>query len=165
MTAPSKYIAPDDPAWDSVWVDELTELQEAGSGGAATHAMARYYSGETRFDLNAAGDDDRTPASYLREGESPVLFSLRRLRMTELTKCRSLDGDAGAELAFRLSCVGIDNGPSGMSFNPPKPGRLMSDATLQEVADYLGAERIYAAGHAALKASRAPLYAEKKPSG
>lgn len=74
--APGRYIHVSDTAWDMDRIlkeaEKLKSLDE--------HPVMRYLAGLTRYDLDAEG-----VRGYLKPGEMPVVFVLRRLKLQEHT--------------------------------------------------------------------------------
>ena len=73
------FIARTDDAWD----DERIKRERAAmkADGKARHPVQVYYSGSSRYDLDApatVGGQAATPREYLREGSTPTVFHLRR---------------------------------------------------------------------------------------
>jgi hypothetical protein len=75
------YIARFDDAWDAERIErERTAL--ANENAKTEHPVDLYYSGRTRYDLDAPctiGGQVVTARHYLREGASPTVFELRRV--------------------------------------------------------------------------------------
>ena len=67
--APILYVCSEDDAWDLERIErERKALKNEGGG---RHCLDVYYSGETRYDIDAphtVGGSTVTPRSYLREG-------------------------------------------------------------------------------------------------
>jgi hypothetical protein len=168
--APIEYIRKGDPAWSDAYNDELEAVDDASE-----HPMVKYYMGETRYDLDAPGtvtaydeDDEeqvatKTPRQYLREDAKPVIFRLKRLRIGEVSRFRDQGARTGAAMAYSLAIKEIDNAPSGVKCDRREGRRTISDRQLEEHAEAFGMQTIWEVGEAALRASEAPSYAEKKP--
>lgn len=172
ITAPIEYISANDPAWatgpdgETLWVTEIGPLE---GEELEDHPLRKYYSGRTRFDLDAPGkvtigDEvvEKSPRDYLDPAKTPVIYQGQRMKVSENTRCRDLPPAQRDELSFRFACKVI-TGVEGLSYNPPKKGPAQ-DVHLEEVANYLGVEVIYEVGKAFLRASSGPAYAEKKRS-
>lgn len=163
VTATIQYISMRSDAWDSTHV--IDERKRLGARGGE-HPFPAYFSGETRYDLDAPGPVDdgvRTPKSYLREGSRPLTWELRRLGIREVSRCEDIGGTAGELEAFALAVIGATNLPHGV--NPPTQGatRRLLESTIDELAEAVGMDQIFEVGRAAMNASRAPSPAEKKP--
>jgi hypothetical protein len=164
-TATIRVIASTDPAWDHERIElEYAELGKAGLGH--THPYMQYVIGGTRFDLDAPvqwKEGTATPKSYLRSDARPLTWVMRRLRTLELAQCDDVGGREGDLAAFRRALVGIENPPDGLTvpqFNGSQP---MLEAVVDGIVEVVGADAVFAAGHAARRASAAPTNAEKKP--
>jgi hypothetical protein len=163
VTAAIRFISQTSDAWDTSNV-----LEERKRMGARTdeHPIPQYFSGTTRFDLDAPADVDgekRSAKSYLREGVHPRSWSLRRLGIREVARCEDMMGAAGALEAFALGVIGADNLPPGVAAPGQGQTKRLLEAVVDELADAVGMDEIFEVGAAVLKASRAPTPAEKKP--
>lgn len=157
-TARPRYIAKDDPAFDSDrFIEEIKTLREG-----ETHPLAAYWAGVGRYDLEAPGklgDQVVSPRDYLLPDKTPVVFTLRRLRMRELSRVLDLDVRAGQMLAFQLGLGRIDGHPT---IEAKDYTTAISDAETDRLADVLGAGKMYEVGVAVINASAAPTPAEGK---
>jgi hypothetical protein len=86
------FIAPTDDAWD---IERIKRERAAlkNDNAEVRDAVALYYSGETRYDLDAPvtiGGQIVTPRHYLREGSTPTVFHLRRDAPTALKRAQAL---------------------------------------------------------------------------
>ena len=76
------WVHPRDEAWDTERIRREKDELEAQKKDESDHPIARYLSGETRFDLDARmtfGDKVVTAREYLRPEEAPTLWYLNRL--------------------------------------------------------------------------------------
>jgi hypothetical protein len=163
VTAAIRFITQGNDAWDTSNV-----VEERKRLGVRTdqHPIPQYFSGETRFDLDAPSEVDgemRTPRSYLREGVQPRSWSLRRLGIREVARCEDIGGTAGALEAFALAVIGAENLPPGSPTPVQGQTKRLFDNVVDELAEHVGMDEIFEVGAAAMKASRAPTSAEKKP--
>lgn len=94
--APGRYIHASDSAWD---MDRVIKEAEA-LGRLDDHPVMRYLAGLTRYDLDAEG-----VRSYLKPGETPAVFVLRRLKLQEHTDC--LDIAAPNARMVRAAQLGV----------------------------------------------------------
>lgn len=162
-TATIQVITQHDPAWDlDRFVAEVGEMTE---DAARDHPFSRYISGKTRFDLDApgqVGDQTLTPRDYLRPHITPTLWTLRRLRIGEASRCRDIGGHQGQLEAFALAVTSVT---SAMAAEVPPQGitKRLPDATVEALAEQFGAKVVWEVGEAAVRASEAPTSAEKKP--
>lgn len=163
VTAAIRFISQTSDAWDTSNV-----LEERKRMGARTdeHPIPQYFSGTTRFDLDAPADVDgekRTPRHYLRDGIPARSWSGRRIGIREVARCDDLGGAAGYLEAFALAVIGADNLPPGVSAPSQGQTKRLPEAVVDELADAVGMDEIFEVGAAMLKASRSPTPAEKKP--
>jgi hypothetical protein len=169
------FISESDPAWDRRYREEIDALTEA-KGSSLEHPMVAYYTGRTRFDLDApgtivTGEDDggptygtARPRDYLRPEAVPRTYHLRRMRSLEVARCDDVGGATSALVATSLTLAKIGNGPPGYKLKR-KPGVPMTDGQLDELRDAIGMELVYQIGRAAIRASSSPTAEEGKPSG
>lgn len=159
-TAPIRFVSLNDDAWDLATANAEVEALEDDKKG--DHPVTRYIQGKTRFDLDApgqVGDETKTPRDYLKAGVEPTIWTLRRLKISELTRCRDMGGRAGQLEAFRLALT--DVAPQRCKI--PEDTVRVQDKALQTIVDAYGAETVWSVGEAALLAAAAPTDAEKKP--
>lgn len=172
VTAPARYIPRDDPAWD---LDAaLAELEGVDGEQHDAHPMIAYFSGRSRFDLDAPGtvyERDgagalvpvpRTPRAYLRPDSRPQTWLLRRLKLTQTVACLDAARHQGQLTAFALGVAGLEHGPDGIEVRS-SAGVPISASVVEALSDAVGAERVLDVGAAVLLASQAPTSAEKKP--
>lgn len=126
------------------------------------HPIVRYFSGETRLDLDApafVGGDVRTAREYLRPGHDLPQWNGQRIRPALCARCRDLGGASGELEAFR---VGYQS--SSLAGSPVLPiGASLTEQQLDALADQVGVPMLCEIGRAFLRASEAPKAAEKKP--
>lgn len=126
-------------------ISERATMPDGGDG----HPVVLYFAGETRYDLSApalVGDETRCPRDYLRPDHDRPVWTLRRMRPTEVASCHDIGGQAAKLRAFALSAG----------------ERTLTDLEVAAHVDQWGIATIYAVGEAALRASEAPKAAEKK---
>ncbi len=159
-TATIQVIVQTDNAWNlDRFVAEVNEMPESAAGD---HPLALYFSGKTRYDLDApgrVGETTCTPRDYLLPSTTPALWTLRRLRIGEASRCRDIGGRQAQLEAFALavtSSTAVEVPPQGIT-------RRLSDREVESIADQVGARVVWEVGEAAMRASEAPTSAEKKP--
>lgn len=161
--APIEFLDLDDPAWDGdAWIEELKHHPKGYE-----HPMAQYRSGDTRYDMSAPGpvytpDGEvvqKCPRDYLKPDADPPIVTLARLKPAEVAKCRDMGGNLGKVAAMTSSFVSI----AGMQIDMGGRKRGLTDAQVEHLADLYGMAWVYKVGEAAILASEAPTYAEKKP--
>lgn len=116
-----------------------------------THPFAVYWTGESRYAIDTpgrVGDDIRTARDYLRPDHGCREWRPRRLKASEVCRCRDASPKTGQLQAFALACG---------------EGRALTDAQVDALCDEYGVDEICWVGEAALRASEAPKLAEKKP--
>jgi hypothetical protein len=156
-TAKPRYVAKDDPAWDERFIAEVAQLKEG-----EVHPLGSYFAGLTRFDLDASGklgDLVVTPREYLTADKTPVVYTLRRLRLRELAHVQDLPERQGQYTAYRMG-LGKIEGCEAIESN--EFTSMLSEATVDRHMEILGAAKIYEVGQAVLAASSAPTPAEGK---
>lgn len=157
-TATPKFISRFDPAWDS----ERYYAETANLAEGQRHPLLHYWWGLSRLDLDAPlpiGDRHATVREYLREGVTPVVFVLRRLKMSQLAQVQDLPERQGQVLAFKLGLVQI----TGHDRIPPtEHSTQLTEASLERLNDILGAAIVYEVGQGVIAASSAPTPAEVK---
>jgi hypothetical protein len=190
------YIAPNDPAWD---FERLSSEPFRDDG----HPWQQYYAGETRYDLDAPvrwtevracpcnGPDSacekcggsgreevrRTNAirEYLREGEHPLEFVLRRLGVPEWSRAKSMfarnlrtDDDDFGELSFFCVRNGICKIQRGAEviYDWGDSRRPVPETIIRAMVDMLPDHNLVdEVGTAIYRASQEPTEAEKKAFG
>jgi len=122
------YIPPDDDAWDHERIQSEIEKLTSNSDD---HPFRRYYSGETRYDLDApikVGGVDARITDYIDDAKKPERWELRRLSPRDYTGLINRWGDASGEgraLAQYDACViGIGGCENGPTLRGAKIGRL-----------------------------------------
>lgn len=162
IDATPTLILGDDPAWD---MDRLeAELTTQGP-----HPWRAYIHGETRFDLHAEIHGG-TAADYLRSGEQPTTWTLRRLGVANVARVqdmltREVRSDApNAMSAIWLEClrhgIAAVDGPGAVEIDE-RHGRL-TEATLDRIFDAHGMDAISQLGAAIWTLSQPLSDAEKK---
>ncbi len=162
------FIARTDSAWDD---ERITREREAAKkAGGPRHPVDAYYSGETRYDLDAVSTVDGqavTVRDYLRAGATPTVFTLRRDAQLALQRAQAISvvGDAPAWTAAMWSLArhglveaadGFTSGAPGARWPLEGGGpRPLTDADLQLLHD-LGDGLLAAIGTAVFHAN-APL--------
>ena len=152
VDAAIQYIERDDPAWN---LDKVHEETEGLDGDELQgHPWVQYLSGATRFDLEPV-------RHLLREEATPRTWTLRRLKVTEVSLCLDKGGRRGDEWAFRLAARGLEGCEiEGLKF--PSKGRMLDEVYVEAIAAGLGVGVIHRVGAAALAASQMPTVTEKK---
>lgn len=166
------YVHPLDPAWDSARLDaECEEMDAAEPGGSKAHPVLIYWSGASRFDLEARHsfkDGTASAAEYLDDAKANK-FALRRLGVRKLSsvthRIRSDDPE-------RLASAQIDAVKWGvLSITGPAMPKLrgegateLTEADLDELATctQYGADLLDSIGLAVWRASQPLTDAEKK---
>lgn len=97
--APGQFISNHDSAWDFERIEADASLRDTNG------PWFRYYSGATRYDLQAS--DVR---QFIREGERPTVFILRRLTLAEYARVTGIDDRERLLRAAELGVVGVENG-------------------------------------------------------
>jgi len=139
-----------DTAWD---FDRINSEIEAGDDD---HPVTRYFSGETRAELDAV-------RAFMVADESPVEFRLRRLTMAQWNIVEDLAhrSDANSRMAavkYSLESVsGIELKRAGRESGP------LSDADIEAVRALCGHKGFRELGLMAIAVSRGLLDTEKKP--
>lgn len=172
VTAPIRFISRSDPAWDRErWETELAD-ERLKPEEHDNHPIVQYFSGDTRYDLDAAGTvyeydgegakvpTPRRPRDYLKPDSRPLTWHLRRLKMTQQAAIEDAPKHSADLLGFTLGTTKLENGPDGLEV--VGAAGPLGNAVVDAVADRFGAEMVYEVGRAAIKASRAPTPAEKK---
>ena len=150
---PTVILSGDD-AWLPRGNDELGALSPAER---AEHPVARYLSGETRFDLALI-------AEYIDETKQPLSFVLRPLSYRQQLTIRGHGETSRHQLArsYALS-VGIkriDHAPKELrSLNL----EMLTEEDLQALADYIGIEHMAYLGSCVILANQDVTVAEGKP--
>jgi hypothetical protein len=156
------FIASTDDAWDSDLIKR--ERADLKNHNGARHPIDVYYSGESRYDLDAAvpiGGQAITPRFYLRDGATPTIFRLRRDASMALRRSQAIavytDPRAWAAALWDLARHGVrDISEAAASWDLEGGGpRPLSDADMQTLHD-LGDGILQALGIAVLHAN-APL--------
>lgn len=171
VTAPIVFISRLDSAWD---LDRALAEKDVVEGAKADeHPLVLYFSGESRYDLDASGtvwtegeDKVLTPEphaarEYLKEGIRPRMWTLRRLKFSQVSELLDAPRHRRLMHAFALGVVELVNGPDGLPVKSTR-GVPLSEKHLDDIAEALGADLIYEVGEAILRASQAPTSAEKK---
>lgn len=87
--APIVFVHPADEAWDHVRVYDEQKKMSSGGLDPKSHPVARYMSGETRYDIEAPGAvgcDQKTPSEYLNGTETR--WVLKRLSWEDYVRIR-----------------------------------------------------------------------------
>ena len=164
VSAAIRVISSTDPAWDHERIDrEYAPMKAAGH--EERHPYIAYILGDTRYDLDAPVQfpgGEASPRSYLKAEARPLTWVMRRLKITELARCEDVGGNEGRLIAFRLALVGVENPPPEMQLPELSPNHPMREGVVDGLVELVGADAVFAAGAAAMKASAAPTSAEKK---
>lgn len=158
VDGPSRYILPQDSAWDHERIAKERSELPAGS----THPYDEYQRGETRFDLAQV-------QGYLRTHATPVVWHLRRLSFDEWLSIQQLlvvDATIAAYRALQFGVMKIEGIEDlgirleGADLDPPR-------LTAADVTALDGPLREYllTVGHAVVKLSRGLTEGERRPSG
>lgn len=125
----SVYIDVLDPAWDTDRVSEEREAMEAAGEDPSEHPVTVYFSGASRYDLDAprqVGDKTLTPRDYLTEPGTE--FTLARMGWKKFRRVRAklLSGDPEqvAEAEERSVEWGVEE-ISDKALDRLKPAALM----------------------------------------
>jgi hypothetical protein len=141
------WIAGTDPAWDIALIKAHREL--LGEKNLAAHPVEIYYSGATRYSLEAKitmpdvlrgpdGPAAVTVEHYLLTGKRPTLFELRQLGARDWAIARRVVEEQGfLEFARRglvrvRDAVGEDGQPS--TITPPRNSDGILDAWVDDVS-------------------------------
>lgn len=113
------FIASNDDAWDR----ERIARERASLPKWGTHPIDAYYSGETRYDIDAPvtlSGQTVTIRGYLREGSTPTVFCLRRVSGLERQQLTAVHKDPQARLAtlWRLAKMGVVEVADGFNGTP-----------------------------------------------
>jgi hypothetical protein len=172
ITAPIRFIPRADPAWDlDVALAELDGLQGEDH---SSHPLVAYFSGSTRFDLDALGGvvardvdgakivEQKTPRAYLKPESRPTIWTLRRLKMAQVAALLDAPEHQAQLSAFAAGFVAVENGPPEIADAKGVSGLTVPASVLEQIGDAVGSETVFAVGAAVLLASQAPTSAEKK---
>lgn len=166
VDAAPTFIAPTDDAWDDERIKRERAAMKA-EGDKARHPVAVYYSGESRYDLDAPvtiGGQVATPREYLREGCTPTVFHLRRDANVALRRAQALavitDPRAREAAIWDLVRHGVAKVTEGFDDHAPwdlEGGgiRPLTDADMQQLHN-LGGGLLSDIGYAVFHAN-APL--------
>lgn len=112
---PGVFIPRSDGAFDRDRYDREVARLEADGGDRSAHPIERYYSGETRYDLQAVEvlfGESVCAGDYFR-GEDPERFTLRRLDWSQWHQVMSLIESGSFSqaqlLAARVGVAGVEN--------------------------------------------------------
>jgi len=178
-------IFEDDPAWDFERLREegaivTAEGRKAGKEQDREHPWCKYHLGETRYDLEA-GDI----LQYVREGEKPVQFAIRRLPPAKFAKAQTKisatfanhdieDPDGAGSIQAELAEMYVEMCQQGLtriegfdgSDDHPKwfvrRNGVVTTETIYEMIDRFGVLNVQALGAAAFRFSTRLSEPEKK---
>lgn len=158
IDAQSVYVSLYDTAWDH---DAVAAERKALADGEH-HAFDEWMSGVSRYDSTAM------PEKYLKSGEEPIRFHIRRLGYVKWAFVRDID-EKGNLLApyeaFRMAVTRVDgcNIP-GVVF--PGTGRGELDAqAMEEIAKVIPRNMLEDVGRACIRSNADLRPLEKKASG
>lgn len=136
------YICSTDDAWDD---PRIAAEREALKKEGGRHCLDVYYSGDTRYDLDAphtAGGTVVTARNYLREGSTPTVFHLRRVSGLRRSQAIAVWHDDRERQAAqwdlcRYGIVKVTEGIAGTpwDFQGGMQGQPLTDADLQVLYD------------------------------
>lgn len=158
IDAQSVYISIYDTAWDHEAIGAERKALPEGEH----HPFDEWMSGVSRFDAKLA------PEQYLKAGEEPVRFHIRRLGYAKWAFVRDLD-EKGNMLApyeaFRLAVTRVDGcAIPGVTFPGTGRGDLDAEA-MEEIAKVIPRKMLEDVGRACLRANADLRPLEKKASG
>ena len=167
LTAPIIYIHRGDLAWNHAKAgkdieehEKDLETKEGIEYLMGLHPLRFYLEGFSRYDIGSS------PAKeYLKDGEEPILWKLRRLKIEELEDCKALIEMSRPLVAFRKAfCIGI-KGVEGLPGSEDLNWGKLKNSDLEKLQEMgIPLQWMYDIGEAVVKASGDITDFEKKIS-
>jgi hypothetical protein len=172
LVARMVFVSPDDSAWRNDLIDAecgemskdvpAAERRTIYAHPETGHPFWRYWSGATRYDIDAA---DLQP--YLDRTKLPEFWHFRRLTLAERAHCKALDRAGSYEEsrahAFACAVTSVDgaHGETGAALVAALTGKRDHDAILKAAENY-SANCVQEVGAACIRGSQDLTPLEKK---